>query len=83
MYWQPTDDVYNAAVSSIMTRNRFEEIMQNLHLANNDDLDKNDKFAKVRPLINLLNKQCLKHFFSGTAHQCRRVNGSILWQAWS
>ena len=63
MYWQPTDDVYNAAVSSIMTRNRFDEIMQNLHLANDDDLDKNDKFAKVRPLINLLNKQCLEHFF--------------------
>ena len=63
MYWQPTDDVYNAAVSSIMTRNRFDEIMQNLHLANNNDLDKNDKFAKVRPLINLLNKQFLEHFF--------------------
>ena len=63
MYWQPTDGVYNAAVSSIMTRNRFDEIMQNLHLANNNDLDKNDKFAKVRPLINLLNKQCLEHFF--------------------
>ena len=63
MYWQRTDDVYNGAVSSIMTRNRFDEIMQNLYLENNDDLDKNDKFAKVRPLINLLNKQCLKHFF--------------------
>ena len=32
-------------------------------MANNDDLDKNDKFAKVRLLINLLNKQCLEHFF--------------------
>ena len=63
MYWQPTDDVYNAAVSFIMTRNRFNEITQNLHLANNDDLDKNDKFAKVRPLIKLLNEQCLEHFF--------------------
>ena len=47
----------------MMTRNRFDEIMQNLHLANNDDQDKNDKFAKVRPLINLLNKQRLEHFF--------------------
>ena len=63
MYRQPTDDVYNATVSSIMTRNKFDEIMQNLHLANNDDLDKNDKFATVRPLINLLNKQCFEHFF--------------------
>ena len=83
MYWQPTNDVYNAAVPSIMTRNRFDEIMQNHHLANNDDLDKDDKFTKVRPLINLLNKQCLEHLFSGTTHQCRQVHGSILWQAWS
>ena len=75
MYWQPTDDVYNAAVSSIMTRNRFDKIMQNLHLANNDDLDKNDKFAKVRPLINFLNKQCLEHFF---AEQHISVDESIV-----
>ena len=25
-YWQPTDDVYNAAVSSVMTTNRFNPI---------------------------------------------------------
>ena len=32
--------------------------MQNLHLADNSNLDKEDKFAKVRPLIDELNEQC-------------------------
>ena len=37
--------------------------MQNLHLADNSNLDKEDKFAKVRPLINKVNEQCLADYF--------------------
>ena len=33
--------------------------MQNLHLAGNSNLDNEDKFAKVRPLIDKLNEHCL------------------------
>ena len=33
--------------------------MQNLHLADNSNLDKEDKFAKVRPLIN---EQCFANY---------------------
>ena len=36
--------------------------MQNLHIADNSNLDKEDKFAKVRPLINKLNEQCLANY---------------------
>ena len=36
--------------------------MQNLYLADNSNLDKEDKFAKVRPLINKLNEQCLANY---------------------
>ena len=36
--------------------------MQNLHLADNSNLDKEDKFAKVRPLIDKLNEQCLANY---------------------
>ena len=44
---------------SLMSRRKFDEIMQNLHIPNNPTLDPNDKFSKVRLLIEKLNKQCL------------------------
>ena len=37
--------------------------MQNLRLADNSNLDKEDKFAKVRLLMNKLNEQCLANYF--------------------
>ena len=36
--------------------------MQNFYLADNSNLDKEDKFAKVRPLIDKLNEQCLANY---------------------
>ena len=36
--------------------------MQNLHLVDNSNLDKEDKFAKVRQLIDKLNEQCLTSY---------------------
>ena len=36
--------------------------MQNLHLADNSNLDKEDKFAKVRPLIDKLNEKRLANY---------------------
>ena len=47
---------------SLLSRNRFDEIMQNLHLADNSNLDKEDTFGKVRPLIYKLNEQCLANY---------------------
>ena len=37
--------------------------MQNLHLANNNNLNASDKFAKARMLITLLNEACIKNYF--------------------
>lgn len=37
----------------------FKEVLLNLHLADNSTLDPNDKFIKIRPLIEKLIKQCL------------------------
>ena len=36
--------------------------MQNLHFADNSNLNKAEKFAKTRPLINKLNEQCLANY---------------------
>jgi len=59
MYWEVSPDCHNEAISSAMSRNRFDELMRYLHLADNLKLDSSDRFAKVRPLYNMLNERCL------------------------
>ena len=59
MFWENTDDVHNPAVSSIMSVNRFEEILRYLHFADNKNLAAGDKMAKVRPLYSMLNERFL------------------------
>ena len=51
MYWGTNPYVRNEA----MCRNRFDEIMRYLHLADNTQVDRRDKVAKVRPLVLGLN----------------------------
>lgn len=62
LYWEPSDDVLNVAISAAMTRNRFEELMQCIHVADNDQLPSGDRMAKVRPLFTSLNKSFVESF---------------------
>jgi len=62
MYWEQSTDVHNEAVAGALSLNRFEEILRYLHLADNTELDPNDKIAKIRPLFDHLNKQYLKYW---------------------
>ena len=62
MYWERNEDIHSTTVSPLLSRNQYDEIMQNLHLTDNSNLDKEDKFEKVRPLINKLNEQCLANY---------------------
>ena len=62
VYWEHNEDTHNTTVSSLLSPNRLDEIMQNLHLADNSNLKKEDKVAKVRPLIDLVNEQCLANY---------------------
>jgi len=62
LYWDPSDDVHNEAVSGAMTRNRFEEIVMVVHVADNEKLPANDHMAKVRPLFDLMNANFVKNF---------------------
>ena len=59
MFWECLTDIHNDAVFSMMSRNKFEEIMKYLHLADSTSLDPNNKFSNVRHLFNKLNEQCL------------------------
>ena len=49
MFWEWLADVHYDAVSSMMSRNRFDAVMKYLYLADSTRLDPNDKFRKVRP----------------------------------
>ena len=57
LFWENATDKHHALVANAIRRDKFEAIFANFHLANNNCLDDTDKFAKVRPLIKLLNKK--------------------------
>ncbi|KAL8575850.1 hypothetical protein ACOMHN_014855 [Nucella lapillus] len=62
MYWERNSDCHNTAVSGAMSRNRFDEHMRYLHLADNNTLDPNDKVSKVRAFLSMINERCLLYF---------------------
>ena len=47
-----------------MTKNEFEESKQFLHLADNESLDKTDRFPKIRPLFDTVKKLCVTYYKS-------------------
>ena len=48
------------AIAEVMPRNRFIELMGNLHFVNNLKIDGKDKLAKIRPVINVVRDRCVK-----------------------
>ena len=62
-YWSTGDDLRNKAIYDAMRRDRFEVIMKCLHFKDNDTLNKNDKYSKIRPLLDYLQGKFLEHFF--------------------
>ena len=59
-YWECGQYVGNEGIRNVMSRSRFEEIWQNLHLSENTKDDKSDKGYKVRSLINHFNQSFSK-----------------------
>ena len=56
-YWESDDYVGNEGFRNVMTRGRFKEILQNIHLADNSKSNKEpDKGCKIRSLIDHFNK---------------------------
>ena len=60
MYRERREDFHNIVVSAMMTE--FLECKQYLHLAHNNALNSSGKFAKVRPLFNAINEQCIFNY---------------------
>lgn len=57
-YWSTSDDLQVKCIAESMSRNRFGEILSNLHVNDNSALpdDCVDKLYKLRPLISKLNE---------------------------
>ena len=62
MYWERREDGNNLLISAMMSKNEFEECKKYLHLSDNNNLDMADRFAKVCPLFNSINKQSLLYY---------------------
>ena len=59
-YWSNQATLGVEFVKEAMSRDRFERIKQNFHVCDNKNINKNDKFAKVTPLNEALNKNFLQ-----------------------
>ena len=55
-YWSTDKCIGNEKIQNVMTRTRFQSILQNFHFSNNDNDDKTDKSYKIRPAIKHVNK---------------------------
>lgn len=61
MYWENESDVRNELIANSMRRDRFEEIFRYFHAADNNNLDSNDRYAKVQPFLSLMNERFMKY----------------------
>ena len=60
MYWSTAPGHDIAIVRNAISRNDFMKIKQHFHLADNHNLDPQDKNAKVRPLFDITNRKLKK-----------------------
>ena len=62
MYWEMLSESRNSIVASLFIRNRFLDVLQYLHLADNNNLNPSDTFSKVNPLFKMINESYLQNF---------------------
>ena len=53
-YWDSDSFIGNNGIKSMMTRQRFQDIIQNLHFCNNRTADVSDKGYKIRQVIDII-----------------------------
>ena len=62
MYWERQEDTHNTLAASLLRKNEFKDCKKYLHLCDNNAIDPSDKFAKVRPLFDAINRTCLINY---------------------
>lgn len=68
-YWSKDNITSHLFPKTIMSRNRFELILQMLHFSVNDDQHKNDRLHRVRDLLDILNES-FKNNYTPTEDIC-------------
>lgn len=61
MYWENLEDTQHHLITSAIRRDRFEVIFTHLHFSDNNQLDKDDKFDKLRQPLGHLSKVFLQY----------------------
>ncbi|CAB3237883.1 unnamed protein product [Arctia plantaginis] len=61
-YWSKDKILGQTFPATVMSRNRFELLLQYLHFSDNLSVDRNDRIAKIRPLIDDLNATFQKYY---------------------
>ena len=61
-YWRVDNLIGNDGIQNTMIRNRFCEILQNLHFADSRKDDKTNKAFKVRPVVDHLNSKFSRYY---------------------
>ena len=56
MYWDSNNFVVTVGIQNIFARKRYQDVLQNLYLADNTKQGKTDKVYKIRPIIYHLNE---------------------------
>lgn len=75
MFRENSADAHNDLVSNALSRDRSEYTFSNLHCCDNTSLDKSDRFAKLKPLIQQMNETFQKF---APLHENYSVNGAMV-----
>ncbi|RZF47290.1 hypothetical protein LSTR_LSTR009781 [Laodelphax striatellus] len=82
LYWDENGDTRNELVSNAIRRNRFEQILRFLHVADNNNVDVNDKMWKLRPLVQSLKAKFLDNFVPEQNLSYDESMTEWLWSYW-
>lgn len=74
-YWSKDEILRQHFARTIMSRNRFELLLQYLHFSNNENVDPNDRIGKIRELVDDLNNNFKKYY---TPHEYLCVDESMV-----
>ena len=57
MYWLFDEDVSSSLVRELVPKNRFRKVKSFIHVCDNKLIDPSDKWAKLRPLFDAVNRK--------------------------
>ena len=74
-YWSTEPDLHVSFIANEISRNRYQKIKHYFHLADNDNLEKGNKVAKVQPIYDSFNRN-IKQF--GLLHSTLSIDESMV-----